>query len=322
MEINKRNIWLVIPCYNEEEVLHETAARLYEIMGNLIEMKKISSDSKIVMVNDGSSDETWTIINELHHHNSMFCGISLSRNCGHQNALLAGLMSAKNYADAAISLDADLQDDINVIEQFVDQFNEGKDIVYGVRSSRKKDTLFKRISAEGFYKIMRGLGVDLVFNHADYRLMSKRALEELSNYKETNLFLRGIIPQIGFPSATVEYERNARFAGISKYPLKKMLSFAFDGITSFSIKPIRMVLNIGIIVFVTSIVVLLYSLIAKLTGNTVSGWTSIVGSIWFLGGIQLLSLGVVGEYIGKIYSEVKHRPHYIVDQILMDEEEM
>lgn len=322
MEINKRNIWLVIPCYNEEEVLHETAARLYEIMGNLIEMKKISSDSKIVMVNDGSSDETWTIINELHHHNSMFCGISLSRNCGHQNALLAGLMSAKNYADAAISLDADLQDDINVIEQFVDQFNEGKDIVYGVRSSRKKDTLFKRISAEGFYKIMRGLGVDLVFNHADYRLMSKRALEELSNYKETNLFLRGIIPQIGFPSATVEYERNARFAGISKYPLKKMLSFAFDGITSFSIKPIRMVLNIGIIVFVTSIVVLLYSLIAKLTGNTVSGWTSIVGSIWFLGGIQLLSLGVVGEYIGKIYSEVKHRPHYIVDQILIDEEEM
>ncbi|MEG1716983.1 MAG: glycosyltransferase family 2 protein, partial [Lachnospiraceae bacterium] len=318
MEINKRNIWLVIPCYNEEEVLHETAARLYEIMGNLIEMKKISPDSKIVMVNDGSSDETWTIINELHHHNSMFCGISLSRNCGHQNALLAGLMSAKNYADAAISLDADLQDDINVIEQFVDQFNEGKDIVYGVRSSRKKDTLFKRISAEGFYKIMRGLGVDLVFNHADYRLMSKRALEELSNYKETNLFLRGIIPQIGFPSATVEYERNARFAGISKYPLKKMLSFAFDGITSFSIKPIRMVLNIGIIVFVTSIVVLLYSLIAKLTGNTVSGWTSIVGSIWFLGGIQLLSLGVVGEYIGKIYSEVKHRPHYIVDQILID----
>ena len=310
-----KTIWLVIPCYNEEEVLPETAKRLLEIHQKLVNTNKITPQSKICMVNDGSKDKTWSIISKLHNEN-----INLSRNRGHQNALLAGLMTAKEYADAVISLDADLQDDINVIEKFVDCFNNGYDIVYGVRSSRKTDTFFKRFTAEGFYKVMKVLGVDVVFNHADYRLMSKRALEGLSEFKEVNLFLRGIVPQIGYPSTIVEYERHERFAGESKYPLKKMLSFAFDGITSFSVKPMKIIINIGIAVFFVSIIMLLYALISKILGFAVSGWTSLIGSIWMIGGIQLLSLGIVGEYVGKIYSESKQRPRYIIQELLNEED--
>lgn len=311
-----KNIWFVIPCYNEEEVLPETSKRLKIIMERMIEAKKISSDSKIVFVNDGSRDNTWDIIKKLHMENKIFSGINLSRNRGHQNALLAGLLTSKDYADAVISLDADLQDDVEVIEQFVDQFYNGYDVVYGVRSSRKKDTFFKRFTAESFYKVMKYLGVDIVFNHADYRLMSKRALEGLNQYEEVNLFLRGIVPLIGYPSITVEYERNERFAGESKYPLKKMLTFAFNGITSFSMKPIRMILNIGFILFFISIVMVIWSFVGKLLGSTVVGWTSLMISIWMIGGIQLISIGFVGEYIGKIYEETKKRPRYIIESFL------
>lgn len=285
-------------------------------MERMIEAKKISSDSKIVFVNDGSRDNTWDIIKKLHMENKIFSGINLSRNRGHQNALLAGLLTSKDYADAVISLDADLQDDVEVIEQFVDQFYNGYDVVYGVRSSRKKDTFFKRFTAESFYKVMKYLGVDIVFNHADYRLMSKRALEGLNQYEEVNLFLRGIVPLIGYPSITVEYKRNERFAGESKYPLKKMLTFAFNGITSFSMKPIRMILNIGFILFFISIVMVIWSFVGKLLGSTVVGWTSLMISIWMIGGIQLISIGFVGEYIGKIYEETKKRPRYIIESFL------
>ncbi|WP_160675969.1 glycosyltransferase family 2 protein [Clostridium sp. C8-1-8] len=311
-----KSIWLVIPCYNEEEVLPETSKQLKVIMERMIEAKKISEDSKIVFVNDGSRDNTWNIIKGLHNENKIFSGINLSRNRGHQNALLAGLLTAKNYADAVISLDADLQDDIEVIEQFIDQFYNGYDIVYGVRSSREKDTFFKKFTAESFYKIMKLLGVDIVFNHADYRLMSKRALEGLGEFEEVNLFLRGIIPLIGYPSVTVEYERHERFAGESKYPLKKMLAFAFDGITSFSIKPIRIIFNMGIILFIISIIMMISSLLGKIHGNNVLGWTSLMESIWMIGGIQLISIGFIGEYVGKLYQETKKRPRYIIESFL------
>ena len=246
----------------------------------------------------------------------MFSGIKLSRNRGHQNALLAGLMTVKDYCDAAISLDADLQDDINVIDKFIDKFIEGVDVVYGVRSERKTDTIFKRTTAQGFYKVMKVLGVDIVYNHADYRLMSKRALESLAEFKEVNLFLRGIVPLIGYKSDVVLYERNERFAGESKYPLKKMLSFAFEGITSFSVKPIRLILTVGIIMFISSLIALLYFLILWMIGKTVQGWTTVVASIWMLGGIQLLCLGIIGEYIGKIYIESKARPKFIIDKFV------
>lgn len=314
-----KTIWLVIPCYNEEEVLNETASQLKVVMNELISKSKISRNSKIAMVNDGSKDGTWNIIQNLHSDDNIFSGINLSRNRGHQNALLAGLMTAKNYADAAISLDADLQDDIGAIEKFVDKLNDGYDIVYGVRSSRKTDTFFKRFTAEGFYRVMKFLGVDIIFNHADYRLMSKRALEGLEEFKEVNLFLRGIVPQIGYSSAIVEYERNERFAGESKYPLKKMLSFACEGITSFSIKPIRLITSFGLITFLVSITMLLYFFYRYFTGNTVSGWASIIVSIWALGGIQLLSIGIIGEYIGKTYLETKQRPSFIIESILHEE---
>lgn len=309
-------IWLVIPCYNEEEVLPETSKRLKMIMERMIDANKISADSKIVFVNDGSKDKTWDTIKKLHMENKIFSGINLSRNRGHQNALLAGLLTSKDYADAVISLDADLQDDVEVIEQFIDEFYNGYDVVYGVRSSRKKDTFFKRFTAESFYKVMKFLGVNIVFNHADYRLMSKRALDGLDKYGEVNLFLRGIVPSIGYPSTTVEYERNERFAGESKYPLKKMLSFAFDGITSFSIKPIRMILNIGFVLFFISIIMMVWSFATKILGSTVAGWTSLMISIWMIGGIQLISIGFVGEYIGKIYEETKRRPRYIIESFL------
>lgn len=320
MGINRNPIiWLVIPCYNEEQVLPETARRLLETMSRLAGQGKISSESKIAMVNDGSKDGTWELIRKMHEENSIFTGINLSRNRGHQNALVAGMMTAMRYADAMISLDADLQDDVEVIEQFIERYAEGYDIVYGVRSSRKKDSFFKRFTAEGFYHVMKWLGVDIVFNHADYRLMSRRALEGFSEFGEVNLFLRGIVPQIGYASTTVEYERHERFAGESKYPLKKMLSFAFDGISSFSVKPMRMIIHAGILMFVVSILMLVYSLIRNWMGETIVGWTSLMLSIWMVGGIQLLCLGVIGEYIGKIYNETKKRPRYLIESVLYRE---
>lgn len=310
-------IYLVIPCYNEEDVLRETASRLKEKINSLIKNNKISEYSRIVFVDDGSSDNTWSIIEEFNSEDIIFCGIKLSRNRGHQNALLSGLMTVKDRCDAVISLDADLQDDINAIDKFIDKFILGFDIVYGVRSERKTDTLFKKTTAQGFYKIMKALGVDIIYNHADYRLLSKRALDELEGFKEVNLFLRGIVPLIGYSSDVVLYERKERFAGESKYPLKKMIAFAFEGITSFSVKPIRLVLAIGIMMFIASMFALIYLLVIWIMGRAVQGWTTIVVSIWMLGGIQLLCLGVIGEYVGKIYTETKERPKFTIDKVII-----
>ena len=314
-----KTLYIVVPCYNEEEVLHETTKRLKEKLDKLIKNKKIKKDSKVLYVNDGSKDNTWAIIEEINKNDKMFTGISLSRNRGHQNALVAGLLTAKEHADIIISMDADLQDDINAIDEMIEKNNNGCDIVYGVRNKREKDSWFKRTTAEGFYKFMKIMGVDVVFNHADYRLTSKRVLDNFADYHEVNLFLRGIFPLIGFKSDIVYYERNERFAGVSKYPLKKMLNFAWDGITSFSVKPIRMVLNIGIIMFVISIIMLIYALTVKILGNTVSGWTFIICSIWMSAGVQMLSLGIIGEYIGKIYSETKARPRFIIEKDLSND---
>ena len=314
-----KTLYIVVPCYNEEEVLHETTKRLKEKLNNLIKNKKIKKDSKVLYVNDGSKDNTWAIIEEINKNDKMFTGISLSRNRGHQNALVAGLLTAKEHADIIISMDADLQDDINAIDEMIEKNNNGCDIVYGVRNKREKDSWFKRTTAEGFYKFMKIMGVDVVFNHADYRLTSKRVLDNFADYHEVNLFLRGIFPLIGFKSDIVYYERNERFAGVSKYPLKKMLNFAWDGITSFSVKPIRMVLNIGIIMFAISILMLIYALTVKILGNTVSGWTFIICSIWMIAGVQMLSLGIIGEYIGKIYSETKARPRFIIEKDLSND---
>ena len=309
-------LYLVIPCYNEEAVLYETSKRLLDVINHLVKTEKISSESKIMFVNDGSRDRTWEIIKELHESNPIYSGVKLSRNKGHQNALLAGLMTAKEKADMAISLDADLQDDVDVIDQMVEKYYEGNDVVYGVRSARDTDTFFKKFTAEGFYKIMQAMGVEIVFNHADYRLMSRRALEGLSEFREVNLFLRGIVPLIGYKSDIVTYERHERFAGESKYPLKKMLAFATDGITSFSIKPIRMITTCGFLIFAISILMLLYFLVVHFMGRTVHGWTSTIVSIWAIGGLQLLAIGIVGEYIGKIYLETKARPKYIIETVL------
>lgn len=314
--MDKKILYLVVPCYNEQEVLYETTKRLTEKMNGLINQEVVSSESKILYVNDGSKDGTWKIIKELHATNSLIQGLNLARNRGHQNALLAGLMTAKEYADIVISMDADLQDDINVVDEFVKKYYEGNDIVYGVRNSRKKDTFFKKFTAQGFYKLMLLMGVDLVYNHADYRLMSKRSLENLEDFKEVNLFLRGIVPQIGYKSAIVEYERNERFAGESKYPLKKMLSFAMDGITSFSVKPIRMITTVGVLIFITSILMAIWSVIQHFRGVTIQGWTSTIVSIWAIGGLQILAIGIVGEYIGKIYMETKSRPRFIIEKYL------
>ena len=316
--MNENNtLYIVVPCYKEQEVLPETSRRLKEKVLALRAQGKISDRSRVMFVNDGSSDNTWPIIRQLHEQEpDLFSGVNLSRNRGHQNALLAGLLTAVNYADMIISMDADLQDDINAVDAMVDHYHEGYEVVYGVRSKRDTDTFFKRFTAEGFYKVMKALGVDIVFNHADYRLMSRRAVEGLAQFGEVNLFLRGIVPQIGYKWTTVTYERAERFAGESKYPLKKMLAFAADGITSFSVKPIRMVFSLGVVVFLVSLVMLLYALVAKLTGHTSAGWTSLMGSIWLIGGIQLLSLGVVGEYVGKIYKEAKHRPRFIIESVL------
>lgn len=315
-----KTIYMVVPCYNEEEVLDETTRQLTEKLDHLIKEGKISGKSRILYVNDGSKDQTWPIISRLHEEHELISGLNLSRNRGHQNAVLAGLMYVKEYCDAAISMDADLQDDINAIDEMVDKFNQGIDVVYGVRSSRKKDTFFKKFTAEGFYKMMKWMGVDIVFNHADYRLMSKRVLQQLENYKEVNLFLRGIVPLIGYPSDCVYYERHERFAGESKYPLKKMLSFAFDGITSFSVKPIRFILSLGMLIFLVSVGILIYSIVRYFLGETVLGWSSLMVSIWALGGLQLLAIGIVGEYIGKMYLETKERPRFAIQEILNDVE--
>lgn len=314
----EKTLYVVVPCYKEEEVLPETAKRLKAKLTALIAQGKISPRSRILFVNDGSKDRTWPIIEELHARDRIFSGVNLSRNRGHQNALLAGLMTAVQHADLMVSMDADLQDDIDAMDKMIDAYHEGYDVVYGVRASRKTDSFFKRFTAESFYKLMKAMGVDIVFNHADYRLMSRRAVEGLADFKEVNLFLRGIVPQIGYAWTTVEYDRAKRFAGESKYPLKKMLSFAFDGITSFSVKPMRLILVLGAVIFVLSLLMLLWALVEWVSGKTVSGWASLICSIWMIGGIQLLALGVIGEYIGKVYSETKARPRYIIERVLND----
>lgn len=314
-------LFLVVPCYNEEEVLPETARRLGDKLAALTAAGKISPDSRVLFVNDGSKDRTWELIRGLHACDPRFLGADLTRNRGHQNALLAGLMTAKDRCDMAISMDADLQDDVDAVDAMVDAYHQGCDIVYGVRSSRKKDTFFKRFTAEAFYRLMNRLGAETVFNHADYRLMSRRALEGLSQFKEVNLFLRGIVPMIGYTTGTVEYERGERFAGESKYPLKKMVAFALEGITSLSTKPIRMVTGLGFLIFLVSILMLIYSIVRWATGATILGWASVICSVWAIGGLILLSLGIIGEYIGKIYLEAKGRPRFLIRELLEDEDE-
>jgi glycosyltransferase involved in cell wall biosynthesis len=308
-------LYIVVPCYNEEEVLPETAKRLLGKLAQLKAENKIGPDSRILLVNDGSKDKTWEIIESLCAAHAEIAGVKLSRNKGHQNALLAGLMTAKDRCDMAVSMDADLQDDIDAVDRMVDEYHAGCDIVYGVRSSRKTDTAFKRSTAQGYYKFMRMLGVDLVYNHADYRLMSRRALEGLAEFKEVNLFLRGIVPMIGYRTSTVEYERGERFAGESKYPLKKMLAFAFEGITSFSVRPIRMITSLGVLTLCLAGLMILYSLVVWIGGWEIFRFSALFCSLWFFAGVQLLSLGIVGEYIGKIYLEVKARPKYIIEKI-------
>lgn len=311
-------LYIVVPCYNEEEVLPETARRLGDKLSALTSAGKISESSRVLFVNDGSKDRTWEIISGLHAEDPRFSGVDLSRNRGHQNALLAGLMAAKDRCDIAVSMDADLQDDIDAIDAMVEQYRKGCDVVYGVRSSRKKDSFFKRFTAEGFYRVMNALGAETVFNHADFRLLSRRALEGLAEFKEVNLFLRGIVPMIGYPSAVVEYERGERFAGESKYPLKKMLAFALEGITSLSTKPIRMITGLGFLIFLVSIIMLIYSIVRWAMGATILGWASMICSVWAIGGLILLSLGVIGEYIGKIYLETKSRPRFLIREVLDD----
>ena len=309
-------LMVVIPCYNEEEVLPETARRLTEKMALLTQRGMISEDSRVLLVDDGSKDRTWELIQGLHEQNPLFEGVKLSRNRGHQNALLAGLMTARNRCDICISMDADLQDDMDAMDRFIEEYQKGCEVVYGVRNKRDTDTAFKRQTALMFYRLMKGLGVDITYNHADYRLMSNRALNALGQFGEVNLFLRGLAPLVGFQSGVVTYDRSERFAGESKYPLKKMLSFAVDGITSFSVKPLRLITTVGVVIFVMSLLMLLYTLISWIAGHTVIGWTSTLASIWMIGGIQLLSLGVIGEYIGKIYNETKRRPRFIIDRYL------
>ncbi|MEA5050801.1 MAG: glycosyltransferase family 2 protein [Oscillospiraceae bacterium] len=314
----QKTIYIVVPCYNEEAVLPETTKRLREKMRALIGAEKISEKSRVVFVDDGSKDGTWALIEQAHAGDPLFGGVKLSRNRGHQNALLAGLMTVRERADAVISMDADLQDDINAIDAFVEKFSEGCDIVYGVRSARDTDSFFKRTTAQGFYRVMDKLGAKVVYNHADYRLMSRRALDALAQFGEVNLFLRGMVTLLGYKTDIVTYERAERFAGESKYPLKKMLAFAWDGITSFSVKPIKIITGAGIVICFLSVVGLLYTLISYFCGSAVPGWSSLMISVWFLGGVQLLSLGVIGEYVGKIYGETKARPRYIVETFLCD----
>lgn len=304
---------IVVPCYNEEEVLPETVKELGNILNNLISESKVSSQSKLLFINDGSRDKTWQLISQYTAQYSYVTGIKFSRNYGHQNALLAGMSIAVKYSDMIITIDADLQDDVNAIPEMIEEYHKGYDVVYGVRNSRTTDTFFKRRTALAFYKLMGKLGVNLVPDSADYRLLSKRATESLLRFKERNLFLRGMVPLVGYNSTKVYYARKERFAGKSKYPLSKMLHFAFDGITSFSIAPIHLILYLGLLTVVISIICMIYTIVEKLTGHVVTGWSSLMISIWLLGGVQLISISVIGEYIGKIFSEVKHRPRFIIE---------
>ena len=305
-------LYIVVPCYNEREVLPITGSMFTDKIAGLIKKDMISPESKVVFVNDGSKDETWEIICQMSEEDSRVEGISLSRNRGHQNAVLAGLMEVKERCDITITIDCDGQDDTNAMDQMVEEYLNGCEVVYGVRSSRETDTFFKRVTAEGFYKILKFMGAEVVFNHADYRLLSSRVLQELAKYKEVNIYLRGMVPLVGFKSTSVYYERHERYAGESHYPLSKMLSLAFDGITSLSIKPIRMIMGLGMFIAILSFVGVIWSFAVRLSGNAVSGWASMTCLICFLGGIQLICLGVLGEYIGKIYMETKERPRYII----------
>lgn len=313
-------LMVVVPCYNEEAVLDETARRLTDKMASLMQKGYCSPDSRVLLVDDGSKDATWQHIVALQAKNTLFQGLKLSRNRGHQNALLAGLMTARLHADVCISMDADLQDDMDAMDRFLEAYQRGCDVVYGVRNKRETDSVFKRQTALLFYRLMIALGVDITYNHADYRLMSRRALDALAEFREVNLFLRGLVPLVGFSSEEVRYDRHERFAGESKYPLKKMLAFAVEGITSFSVKPLRLITFMGAFVFLISLCMLVYAFISWVTGRTVTGWTSLLASIWMIGGIQLLSLGVIGEYVGKVYNETKARPRFIIEQYLNDDD--
>ena len=312
-------LYIAVPCYNEEEVLPDSSGKLCAKMQKMINEGKITEDSRIVFIDDGSKDKTWEIIQKLHSENEIYQGIKLSRNRGHQNALLCGLMTLKDKCDAVISIDADLQDDIEVFDEMVEKFEDGCDVVYGVRSKRETDTFFKRFTAEAYYKVLDKMGAKIIFNHADFRLMSARALESFSEFKEVNLFLRGLVPMVGYKSDIVTYERSERLLGESKYPLKKMLALAFEGITSLSTKPIKLISRTGIFIFLVSIVMLIYTVVRYFMGATEVGWASLAVSIWAIGGLQLLAIGVVGEYIGKIYLESKRRPRFIVETYLDDE---
>lgn len=313
-------LYIVIPCYNEEKVLPITAPMFLKKIQELSAAGKISQDSRVLFVNDGSKDNTWNIIKDLSKADPHYIGICQSRNRGHQNAVLAGLMEAKDKCDITISIDCDGQDDINAMDAMVDAYLDGCEVVYGVRSKRDTDTFFKRFTAEGFYKLMNWMGAEVVFNHADYRLISSRVLQEFANFKEVNIFLRGMIPLVGFKSTSVYYERAERIAGESHYPLKKMLALAFDGITSLSVKPIRMITGFGVTVSILSFLGVLWALISQLTGSTVSGWASTMCVICFMGGVQLVCLGVIGEYVGKIYMETKRRPRYIISERTWEDE--
>ena len=315
----KQILYVVIPCYNEADALKETSRRLEQKMNRLIACHRIGQDSRVLFVNDGSKDNTWQMIKMLHKETPLFTGVCLSRNRGHQNALLAGLLTAAEKADVTISMDADLQDDLDALDAMLDAYEDGFDIVYGVRNNRESDTFFKRNTAQLFYRLMNALGGELVYNHADFRLMSRRAVKALEEYREVNLFLRGIVPMIGYKSTVVEYKRNPRVAGKSKYPLKKMLSFALEGITSLSTRPMRMLTWLGMMVFILSLFMLVYIFVRHVTGHTVAGWSSVAVSVWAIGGLQLLGLGIIGEYIGKIYLEVKDRPRYIIEENLEEE---
>lgn len=307
-------LYIVVPCYNEQDVLPITGSMFTDKITGLIEKNMIRPESKVVFVNDGSKDRTWEIICQMAEEDSKVEGITLSRNRGHQNAVLAGLMEVKDRCDITITIDCDGQDDINAMDQMVEEYLNGCEVVYGVRSSRETDTFFKRVTAEGFYKILKFMGAEVVFNHADYRLLSSRVLQELAKYKEVNIYLRGMVPLVGFKSTSVYYERHERYAGESHYPLSKMLGLAFDGITSLSIKPIRMIMGLGMFIAILSFVGVIWSFAVRLSGNAVSGWASMTCLICFLGGIQLICLGVLGEYIGKIYMETKERPRYIISE--------
>ena len=309
-------LYIVVPCYNEEKVLHETCSRLTSLIERMAAEKLVSWESKVMFVDDGSRDTTWEIIQQLFGANHYITGVKLAGNVGHQNALMAGLTTAKEYADIIVSIDADLQDDVEVIPQMVREYNNGCDIVYGVRKKRETDTFFKRTTAQGFYKLMSWLGVKTVYNHADYRLMSKRAVEKLTEFRERNLFLRGMVPLIGYKSSCVYYDRAERFAGESKYPFGKMINFAIDGISSFSIKPLRMLVYMGILFILISLGILCWVLVRYMTDNVVQGWSSLILSVWFVGGCILVGMGIMGEYIGKVYVEVKDRPRYNIETVL------